>query len=94
MKKSGNSDKGAFNRMCAVCREHYNKFDMIKVVRDSDGNVSIDMTQKKAGRGAYVCKNGDCITKAVESKRFNKLLKCDAQAVHTELLAMEKNMKS
>ena len=44
------------SRMCVVCRNMFEKPDLIRVVKGADG-VSIDLTGKKAGRGAYVCKN-------------------------------------
>lgn len=43
------------SRMCVVCRNMFEKPDLIRVVKGADG-VSIDLTGKKAGRGAYVCK--------------------------------------
>ena len=42
-------------RQCMGCRERRNKRDMIRVVRQTDGNVSLDFSGKLNGRGAYVC---------------------------------------
>ncbi len=42
-------------RMCVGCREMKNKRDLIRVVRTPEGNIEIDPTGKKSGRGAYLC---------------------------------------
>lgn len=60
-------------RMCIVCRNMYPKPELIRVVRDENGEYSLDETGKKNGRGAYVCKN--CVDKCVDKKLFNKILK-------------------
>ena len=57
-------------RMCVGCGEMKPKKELIRIVTDSEGNVSVDLTGKKAGRGAYTCKSTDCLTKAGKSKRF------------------------
>lgn len=54
------------SRMCVVCRNMFEKPDLIRVVKGADG-VSIDLTGKKAGRGAYVCKNPECFEKCVKN---------------------------
>lgn len=61
-------------RMCNGCMEMKPKKEMIRVVKNSEGEVSIDLTGKKPGRGAYICKNKDCFEKAFKSKRLNKNL--------------------
>lgn len=43
-------------RMCVACREMHDKPDMIRVVRSPEGEISLDFTGRKNGRGAYVCK--------------------------------------
>ena len=44
-------------RMCTGCREHKPKKELIRVVRSPEGEISIDFTGKKSGRGAYLCAN-------------------------------------
>ncbi len=61
-------------RMCNGCMEMKPKKEMIRVAKNSEGEVSIDLTGKKPGRGAYICKNKDCFEKAFKSKRLNKNL--------------------
>ena len=57
-------------RMCVGCGEMKPKKELIRIVTDPDGNVSVDPTGKKAGRGAYICKSTDCLKKAGKSKKF------------------------
>ena len=57
-------------RKCTGCGEMKPKKELIRIVTDPDGNVSVDPTGKKAGRGAYICKSTDCLKKAGKSKKF------------------------
>lgn len=57
-------------RMCIVCRGRLPKEELIKLVRE-DGNVVLDIFQKKFGRGAYICKNEECIKKAEKKNMFS-----------------------
>ena len=62
-------------RMCVGCQEMKNKRELIRVVRDPEGQVSLDGTGKKSGRGAYVCRTEVCFTKAFKEKRLERALK-------------------
>ncbi len=59
-------------RMCAGCGEHKAKTELMRVVRDSEGNISLDLTGKKNGRGAYLCRNGECLKRARKSRRIDR----------------------
>ncbi|WP_123054048.1 YlxR family protein [Clostridium sp. JN-1] len=61
-------------RMCTGCMEMKPKKELIRVVKNKEDEVFIDLTGKKNGRGAYVCKNIDCLEKAFKSKRLEKNL--------------------
>lgn len=61
-------------RMCAGCGEHKPKRELMRIVRDSEGNVSLDLTGKKNGRGAYLCRNMECLKKARKSRRIERTL--------------------
>lgn len=61
-------------RMCVGCREMKNKKELIRVVRTPEGNVELDPTGKRSGRGAYICPNPDCLNQAVKGKRLQKAL--------------------
>ena len=52
-------------RTCTGCRQVKNKKDLIRVVRDKEGNVFVDVTGRQNGRGAYICPNEECLEKAV-----------------------------
>ena len=61
-------------RQCMGCRERKPKRDMIRVVRGTDGNVSLDFGGKMNGRGAYICPNAECLKKAIRSKSLDRSL--------------------
>ena len=61
-------------RQCMGCRERKNKRDMIRVVRGTDGSVSLDFSGKLNGRGAYVCPDEECLKKARKSKALDRSL--------------------
>lgn len=65
------SDKKIPLRMCIGCREMKPKAELIRVVKAPNGDISLDMTGKKNGRGAYVCKNIDCIKKIRKTKALS-----------------------
>ena len=62
-------------RMCIVCRQMKPKQELVRVVKNKDGEIFIDTTFKANGRGAYVCKDQQCITKCVKTKMLNKAFK-------------------
>ena len=59
-------------RTCIGCGEKKNKKDLIRVVKNKEGKISIDKTGKANGRGAYICDCIDCLEKAIKSKRLEK----------------------
>lgn len=61
-------------RMCTGCMEMKPKKELIRVVRNKEGEVSIDLVGKKPGRGAYICNDADCLEKAIKSKRLERNL--------------------
>lgn len=61
-------------RMCTGCMEMKPKKELIRVVKSKEGEVSVDLTGKKAGRGAYVCKSKECLEKALKTKRLSRNL--------------------
>ena len=61
-------------RQCLGCRERKPKRDMIRVVRCTDGTVSLDFGGKLNGRGAYICPNPECLRKAQKSKSLERSL--------------------
>lgn len=61
-------------RQCMGCRERKAKREMIRVVRMTDGNVSLDFSGKLNGRGAYICPDPECLKKARKSKALDRSL--------------------
>ena len=62
-------------RMCVGCRQMKEKKDMIRVLRTQEGEFCIDITGKKNGRGAYVCKNPQCLQMAVKNHGLERSFK-------------------
>lgn len=62
-------------RTCTGCRQEKNKKDLIRVVRDKDGNVCVDATGRKNGRGAYICPEMKCLEMAIKNKGLERTLK-------------------
>lgn len=62
-------------RKCAGCGELKDKKDLIRVVRTPDGEFRIDATGKAAGRGAYICRNRECLDKAVKNHGLERSFK-------------------
>ena len=61
-------------RRCSGCGESKPKRELVRVVRAQDGTVSLDLTGKKPGRGAYVCPRAACLAKARKAKRIERAL--------------------
>lgn len=62
-------------RKCVACQEMKPKKELIRVVRTPEGQILIDLTGKKSGRGAYLCGQGACFKLAKKSKAFDRALK-------------------
>lgn len=59
-------------RQCVGCRTMKNKKDLIRVVKSPEGEISLDFTGKKSGRGAYVCPSADCLARARKSRALER----------------------
>ena len=80
-------------RKCTGCQEMKNKKELIRIVRNDEGEFLIDFTGKKSGRGAYVCPNSECIEKARKNRGFERSFKSAVpKEVYEELKGeIEKN---
>lgn len=58
--------------MCVGCRESFPKKELLRIVRAVDGEISVDLTGKKSGRGAYICRNTECLVKARKSRSLDR----------------------
>ena len=60
-------------RTCMACNEKKEKQELLRVVRTVEGNVEADLTGKKNGRGAYICKSEECLDKAIKTKKLERV---------------------
>ena len=63
-------------RRCVGCGEHFEKRELIRIVRAPDESTALDFTGRAPGRGAYLCRNPLCLQKARKSHRAELNLKC------------------
>ncbi len=63
------------SRICVGCKEAKEKRSMIRVVKDTEQMITLDETGRKNGRGAYICKNKDCLERALKTKGLERSLK-------------------
>ena len=75
-------------RRCTGCMEMVDKRVLIRVVLKQDGDISLDPTGKSPGRGAYICKQAECLTKAAGHKGLERSFK---RAVPKEVYEKLKN---
>ena len=60
-------------RTCMGCNVKKDKKEFIRIVKNKEGQISIDKTGKAQGRGAYICDNIECLEKLIKSKRIEKI---------------------
>ena len=73
-------------RKCTGCAEHFPKTQMIRVLRTPEGEIALDFVGKKSGRGAYICPERSCFSKARKSKRIENILECNIpEAIYDEM---------
>ena len=79
-------------RMCTGCGEHKPKKELVRVVKSPTGEISLDSTGKKPGRGAYICPCAECLIKAKKARRLEKAFSC---RIPDEIYAaMEEELKN
>ena len=76
-------------RKCTGCQEMKSKKEMMRILRTSEGEIVLDVTGRKNGRGAYVCRCMECFEKAVRSKGLERSLKCKVPEETYESLKKE-----
>ena len=64
-------------RQCVGCRTMFEKRSLMRIVKGPDGEIELDLTGKKPGRGTYICKNAECIKKAKKSKALQRAFGCE-----------------
>lgn len=76
-------------RMCIGCGEMKPKKELIRIVKSPEGDISLDFTGKKSGRGAYICHDPECLEKARKGKRLEKSFSCRIESGIYEVMADE-----
>ena len=76
-------------RMCLGCNEMKPKKELIRVVKSPEGEISLDFTGKKSGRGAYICRSVECFNKARKGRRLEKAFSCKIDAGVYDAMAEE-----
>lgn len=78
-------------RQCIGCGEMKNKKDMLRVIKTPEGEILLDATGRKNGRGAYICPSMECMKKAVKSRGLERSFK---MAIPKEVYeSLEKEME-
>ena len=68
------------------CKEKKDKKDLIRIVRNKEGNITLDRTGRANGRGAYICDNIECLEKAIKTKALARTFEMDIdESVYNEL---------
>ena len=74
-------------RMCVGCREMKEKRQLLRIVRSPENVISFDRVGKAPGRGAYVCRSQECLTKAGKQKQLERALETKIEeAVFAQLM--------
>lgn len=76
-------------RKCTGCQEMKSKKEMMRILRTSEGEIILDTTGRKNGRGAYVCCTMECFEKAVRNRGLERSLKCKVPQETYEILKKE-----
>ncbi len=79
-------------RTCLGCGEQKPKRELVRIVKDKDNNFSVDLTGKKNGRGAYICRDIACFQKAKKQRRFERAFSC--QIPEEIYLSLEGELKT
>ena len=64
-------------RRCVGCGERKEKSELIRVLRTPEGEIVLDRTGKRSGRGAYLCPNAECLRKARKTRRLQTNLETE-----------------
>ena len=67
-------------RMCTGCGEMKPKKELVRVVKSPEGEISLDLTGRRPGRGAYVCPDPKCLAAARKARRFERAFSCQIPA--------------
>ena len=82
-------------RRCIGCKSSFDKRDLVRIVKTPEGTISVDITGKMNGRGAYICKNEECLLNAFKRKQLDYAFKDKVSPETYDILKEEflKNVK-
>lgn len=79
-------------RKCTGCGERFPKKELLRVVRSPEGEISVDSTGKKNGRGVYICKNTECFKKVRKGDKLSKNLEIKvSDEIYSQIQEMLEN---
>lgn len=78
-------------RQCIGCGEMKNKKEMVRILKTPENEIILDVTGKKNGRGAYLCKTGECLKQAQQKKGLERSFKMSIP--ETVYAALEKEFE-
>lgn len=64
-------------RTCVGCNSKKDKKELIRIVKNKEGEIKVDLTGKMEGRGTYICKNEECLKKAIKNKKMAKIFETE-----------------
>ena len=76
-------------RMCVGCGGMKEKKSLVRVIKTSEDEILLDLTGKKSGRGAYLCKSMECFDKAQKGRKLERAFSCKVDAAVYEELKNE-----
>lgn len=75
-------------RKCIVCQDRDSKKELMRIVKNKEGEIFLDPSGRANGRGAYICKDPECLKKAIKTKALNRAFKVEvSDEVYEKLLA-------
>ena len=69
------AEKAKLQRTCLACRTAHDKRELIRVVRTPAGEIRLDDSGRMPGRGAYLCKQPECLRRALKTRALERALK-------------------
>lgn len=66
-------------RTCIGCNVKKNKMELIRIIKNKDGEIKIDKTGKMDGRGTYICKSEECLSKAIKNKKMARTFEIEIE---------------
>lgn len=76
-------------RKCMGCAEKFPKKELLRIVRTPEGEISVDVTGKKNGRGVYICKNPECFKKVRKGDKLSRSLEVKvSEVIYDEISGM------